>query len=873
LRNSQATNRQVVCVVSNVIVEASMSESDEGQPSLLPQKTGETTTPKRSIPARKLYQDEVYGTKELSPLAVAVVDTPEFQRLGTIHQLGFTHTVFRGANHHRLDHSVGTYFVIRTLMRRIVQNHTRLFNTDREAFSHPGLLISPRYFAPAGAVPPAYQPRVRGPMGRWRGLTELVSVAGLLHDLGHVPVGHTLEDEFTILQKHDSLGGSRLFEMLYGPRNSVESGLVFSDDRPPSVEDHFSAIRAELLPSPQPWERVPLPWVFEPKTYVPFFSPFIVPGETDEQVPPLSNVELRDLVYLTLSFKETVHRSTHGQFVHTTFEEELAKARSAAVTVGARARLAFVDRLWRYYSRPVSLGPRYEALPLFHPFISDVVGNTICADLLDYLVRDGKRLKLDTRDNPRIQRYLVIRPATSNAIPDVDDFSIPPGLRLTISAVSPTGLRRRDTVSELLDLMRERYRFAEVVYYHPKKAAFSTMLAKAVEILRGVEPDILRDDEGIYPAPWSVGIAESSLATPAAVVAPLPTPHIAHFGDQALIAYLWERARQVSPAAAALLRGITYRNEHMLLFTLDHEGSCADGSAGPKNIIDYLRKDRDKGRRDMEGLLAELTRKSTAAGLAEDDSPVLIYCPTVRMQAKEVAAHVELNTDKIMPLNRYTEDPIYAEVCAITDKYPELWRLYLFVHPKLLLSPMAQRERDLLLSAVVDTFCAPFRVPEEQRESGSKPFRYLRFGIRLDDLNGRMRQRLRYLPDTHLRRVRALLEDTHFWRHLLKRGHGSVPICDREFESGFAVAVTQVAADDADTRQRMGWRESLQAFLGPQWYRHSSVPATEEERTKANLDMQEIAATLLSTTISARSRPTSWEALVQQVASRLSVRQ
>jgi hypothetical protein len=27
-------------------------------------------------------------------------------------------------------------------------------------------------------------------------------------------------------------------------------------------------------------------------------------------------------------------------------------------------------------------------------------------------------------------------------------------------------------VSDLIDLMRERYKFAEVVYYHPKKAAF-----------------------------------------------------------------------------------------------------------------------------------------------------------------------------------------------------------------------------------------------------------------------------------------------------------------------------------------------------------------------------------------------------------------
>ena len=187
---------------------------------------------------------------------------------------------------------------------------------------------------------------------------------------------------------------------------------------------------------------------------------------------------------------------------------------------------------------PRSPGSRHETLPFYHPFMSDIVGNTICADLLDYLVRDGKRLKLDTRDNPRIQRYLVVRPASSFAIPSDDTLSAKPELRLTITAVSASGLRRRDTVSDLLDLMRERYRFAEVVYYHAKKAAFSTMLAKAVELLRTKEPESLRDGEGIYPAPWARAVG--ALAAPS---------HIAHFGDQALISHsadLWqERPRRL----------------------------------------------------------------------------------------------------------------------------------------------------------------------------------------------------------------------------------------------------------------------------------------------------------------------------------------
>lgn len=809
--------------------------------------------PSRAIPGKKLYQDEIYGTKELSPLAVAVIDTPEFQRLGTINQLGFTHTVFRGANHQRLDHSIGTYFVVRTLMRRIVQNHTRLYESDPETFGHPGLLISPRYFVSAPAVPHSHQPSTRGPMGRWRGLTELISTAGLLHDLGHVPVGHTLEDEFSVLAKHDSLGGPRLFEMLYGPRTPAASP---SEGVPPRVEHYFSAIQADTVQRPDPWERVPLPWVFEHGTYENFFETFVTPKDVDEPVPSLTNWEVRDLIYLILNFKETVKRSTQGQSIHTTFDDELTSAtKSEAEHPAALARIKFLRALWTYYSRPIALGTKHEMLPLYHPFMSDIVGNTICADLLDYLVRDGKRLKLDTRDNPRIQRYLVVRPASSFAISNDDGQSAKPELRLTITAVSPTGLRRRDTVSDLLDLMRERYRFAEVVYYHAKKAAFSTMLAKAVELLRSTDADSLRDGEGIYPAPWAR--AAGTLAAPS---------HIAHFGDQALISHLADLSAKLSPQAAELLRGIRYRNEHFLLFTLDHEATCAAGGGGPTNVIEYLRKGSDKGRQQVESALAALARLSPGLRISAQDSPILVYCPNIRMQAKEVAAHVEMSPGKVMPLIRYTEDAIYPEVSAIAEKYPKLWRAYLFVHPKLLLAPIADSERTLLLSAIVDAFCSPFRIPEERRISGAK-FDYLPLSRRLDEVTRRQTVKFPFLA-TGNGRLQKRLEDPLFWRHVLRRDHASVAATEAELERGYLEAATLVAADSADARLRLSWPEAIRRFDGQQWYRGSPVPAIEAARGTALTRFQEVAASLAATG-SRRFAPTSWDEFLLAVVKSL----
>src|SRR5580704_3605165 len=325
-----------------------------------------TSPTPRTVPSRKLYQDEVYGTKELSPLAVALIDAPEFQRLSHIYQLGFTYTVFRGATHPRFDHSVGTYFVVRTLLRRIVQNHTRFYESDHSQFRHPGLWLSPRLYLEAPATPTDCQLH-HSPMGRWRGLVELVSAAALLHDLGHVPAGHTMEDEFTIFKKHDSLGGSRLFEMLYGPRQPVGQTQQGAPGTRPQIEQHFGAIQPGDLPRPEEWQRVPLPWVFEDGIYDRFFPDVTANGAIP--VEGLKNWEIRDLIYLLLSFKETFEGET-GRCVYKTFGDELDRAREEAEgDLASTQRIAFIKALFDFYSRPVDAGPDYEALPLFHPFM------------------------------------------------------------------------------------------------------------------------------------------------------------------------------------------------------------------------------------------------------------------------------------------------------------------------------------------------------------------------------------------------------------------------------------------------------------------------------------------------------------------------
>ncbi len=102
------------------------------------------------------------------------------------------------------------------MLRRIVQNHERL------GLDHPAKSISARFRqVPFNSELPE---SVTSHQSKWRGPTEIVSAAALLHDIGHVPFGHTLEDEFSgIYPRHDSLAGSRLHEMLFGESSELAS--------------------------------------------------------------------------------------------------------------------------------------------------------------------------------------------------------------------------------------------------------------------------------------------------------------------------------------------------------------------------------------------------------------------------------------------------------------------------------------------------------------------------------------------------------------------------------------------------------------------------------------------------------------------------
>lgn len=148
-----------------------------------------------------IYRDQVHGDVRFDPLAVELLNTATLQRLGRVYQLGFAHLVYRGGTHTRLSHVMGAHYVAGWLVDQLKQNYV-VAEIPQGAVPVEDLL-------PPGSVAKVSSDAKLD--ARWDVLSHLVRWAALLHDVGHVPLGHTLEDEFEgIYKKHDDFASPRI---------------------------------------------------------------------------------------------------------------------------------------------------------------------------------------------------------------------------------------------------------------------------------------------------------------------------------------------------------------------------------------------------------------------------------------------------------------------------------------------------------------------------------------------------------------------------------------------------------------------------------------------------------------------------------------
>jgi HD superfamily phosphohydrolase len=430
----------------------------------------------------KIIRDNVHGDIPFWPSEMQVIHTSAFQRLHGCRQLGLTHLVYPAAKHSRFEHVLGVMHVATQIAERLKEEP----------------LFSKQY----------------------NELLKILRLAALLHDMGHVPFGHTLEDEMPVIAKHDDpSSGSALSRMEL-------------------------TVKEVLLEAKQIGYADPVLQVLTA----------IAASKDDAQL------------------YELVEKG--------------------------------------------SVKPEYVVL-------ADIIGNTICADLLDYIKRDHLMTGIRATYDDRIFRYFGI---------GQHRFKGQYYSRIVIRLVK-NGRMRGDCLADLFDILKLRYNLSDKVIFHPQKCAADAMLIKAVLDLKISADDLMRySDDGFMD----------------------------EFRESPMI-NLIRRRELFKPVFASGLEHITSYDEK----------STKDDLIGEVHRNHVLRS------------RIELAIESA---LALEPGSVAIFCPRPKMTLKPVRVLVQWKDGTIRRLNEIQEsdDSLTAkQVAVLQDIYPKLWRMFLFVRPQL----------------------------------------------------------------------------------------------------------------------------------------------------------------------------------------------
>jgi HD superfamily phosphohydrolase len=139
-----------------------------------------------------IYRDVIHDTITTTVVASAIINSPYFQRLRYLQQLGVCFLVFPNANNKRFEHSIGTYHLVEKLLVNII-NNSDIKEINSSLLKVPFI----RSYVSSMNDGSGYSDNSKLLLDDY--IIELVKIAGLCHDLGHGPLSH-LFDEWLLKQ-------------------------------------------------------------------------------------------------------------------------------------------------------------------------------------------------------------------------------------------------------------------------------------------------------------------------------------------------------------------------------------------------------------------------------------------------------------------------------------------------------------------------------------------------------------------------------------------------------------------------------------------------------------------------------------------------
>jgi HD superfamily phosphohydrolase len=264
---------------------------------------------------------------------------------------------------------------------------------------------------------------------------------------------------------------------------------------------------------------------------------------------------------------------------------------------------------------------------------SDLVGNTVCADLLAYITTDAEWTGIEKRPGYyRIYDYFQLE---SNRL----------CIRLTKGGLRP------DIVSAILDLLDMRYALTERVVFHHAKCIASGMLARAVR-LSGYNPD----DE------------------------------LLAMGDEQFLNHIEEVAKEgksfESKGASMLIDSLRSRRLYKRIFKVESDA---------RKQWDKRSKENDKFCRTWrEGKSVEDLLRKIEDRHKLPRGALVLWCPKGKSGMKLVEAKViwEHSDGWSKPVELRSEEVhrqfpgVWNRVQTIENQYQDLWTFWIAIHPE-----------------------------------------------------------------------------------------------------------------------------------------------------------------------------------------------
>lgn len=318
--------------------------------------------PKDRFEDSERFADEVHEEVFLNSMERDVIDTPEFQRLFRISQVGFVHLVYPTANHTRGQHAIGTCGMAKRLMQHLKHN------------TEQGVSALPRIS---------------------RSEAVLISLGALLHDIAHGPFSHDIEKKTHLVylgngEEDEDVSDSIRINSYYGPYEKHDD-FQHNPTVYLALMDVERSVLARVLRAYSPifWEMMKKEAEDGQFDHIkPFVSAVNRAKWKDVNIEILASL----LFHLMLfeKFEDSAQRFSQSVAVH--YGQKDSPAIMKTWGLGPEASWEEIHRSW------------------YQPYRHDIIGNTLSADLVDYLLRDLNRLGISRGMDRNLLNFYVLAP-------------------------------------------------------------------------------------------------------------------------------------------------------------------------------------------------------------------------------------------------------------------------------------------------------------------------------------------------------------------------------------------------------------------------------------------------------------------------------